>query len=102
MGAPPVVTTSRAWARRQRALARPADTGASVFGGMNRALRAPCVGAIGQAQRPLAYQPVTPAVFAGGAARPLSAYLHPRGGQDGWFPNLSQKKRTATSRAKNT
>ncbi len=30
MGAPPVVAISRAWAYRQRALARPADTGASV------------------------------------------------------------------------
>ena len=29
MGAPPVVAISRAWARRQWALARPADTGAS-------------------------------------------------------------------------
>ncbi len=30
MGAPPVVVTSQAWAHRQRALARPADTRASV------------------------------------------------------------------------
>jgi len=41
IGAPPVVVTSHAWARRQWALARPADTGASMRGSQRTARCAP-------------------------------------------------------------